>query len=573
MANIVTKRVTRAPYEFERNGPITAHPGGHKPDFSLSVQAPKFRDFNPNNTRTTVKQPRIVTLDALFLIDQFGSSDFQGYSSIEAVSKNLNAIDLSTLRQLTAVKKADFSDNKLPLEPFSVMPALEELDLSCNSINSFDFKSSESMTGDDRAWRSLHTLNLSYNQCGSCLTDIQLIPRLTSLNLSYNGLTSLPSNLMHFTCLTYLNLKGNKLNTDSAFFSLATIQSLQTLILDKNFILHVPRFQFGFETLVNISLNDNKLESPEDLSSLADLEQLESISIVENPITLRPKLLSEARRIFATVNVDLKCEETRSAPKSSLPTNLRTVAFDPLTLPSHNKQHIRALNRRRAQQKADQDDQSSTAASTSESVDQPKEKPATSAVTGGGDSFFMTAFGSKSSDEPQPEPTPLPDEEEIPINSIWSEVPVTPVERRVKLTTKKRNDFLTAFRKLEFLTTHPDLRLKPRESPSMEVEEGDTVTTETTPKITVPEPTVSAALKKKKEVSTKLAARTEYTKTEIQQMLQSMEERIALVERDLQVADESGQNAVDIALDQKNFASLHKQYETIRAELINTLNN
>ena len=82
----------------------------------------------------------------------------------------------------------------------------------------------------------------------------------------------------------------------------------------------------------------------------------------------------------------------------------------------------------------------------------------------------------------------------------------------------------------------------------------------------------AVARKKRPEIATKLQARTEYTKTEIQDMLQSMEERLSVVERDLSAADESGQTAVDMALEQKNFASLHKQYETIRAELINTLN-
>jgi hypothetical protein len=78
--------------------------------------------------------------------------------------------------------------------------------------------------------------------------------------------------------------------------------------------------------------------------------------------------------------------------------------------------------------------------------------------------------------------------------------------------------------------------------------------------------------RKKSVVARKLAARTEYTKTEIQNMLQSMEERLSVVERDLQVADDSGQSAVDIALNQKNFSNLHKRYETIKAELINKLN-
>jgi hypothetical protein len=40
-----------------------------------------------------------------------------------------------------------------------------------------------------------------------------------------------------------------------------------------------------------------------------------------------------------------------------------------------------------------------------------------------------------------------------------------------------------------------------------------------------------------------------------------MEERLGVIELGLLVLDESGQTAVDIALDQRNFATLHKQYE------------
>jgi hypothetical protein len=41
----------------------------------------------------------------------------------------------------------------------------------------------------------------------------------------------------------------------------------------------------------------------------------------------------------------------------------------------------------------------------------------------------------------------------------------------------------------------------------------------------------------------------------------------------MQAVDESGQSALETSLDQRNFTMLHKQYETIRAELINTLNS
>jgi hypothetical protein len=77
----------------------------------------------------------------------------------------------------------------------------------------------------------------------------------------------------------------------------------------------------------------------------------------------------------------------------------------------------------------------------------------------------------------------------------------------------------------------------------------------------------------KSDVGSKLSGRTEYTTTEIQAMLRSLEEMLSVVERALAVTDESWQNAVDIALDQPTFAIMHKQYETIGADLINTLNS
>jgi hypothetical protein len=56
-------------------------------------------------------------------------------------------------------------------------------------------------------------------------------------------------------------------------------------------------------------------------------------------------------------------------------------------------------------------------------------------------------------------------------------------------------------------------------------------------------------------------------------MTESMEERFAIVDRDIQVAYEGGEKAVDAVLQQKNFSTLHKQYKTIRAELVNTMNS
>jgi hypothetical protein len=187
----------------------------------------------------------------------------------------------------------------------------------------------------------------------------------------------------------------------------------------------------------------------------------------------------------------------------------------------------------------------------------------------------MTSFESRTGEDMEPpppeiEPTPLPGPEPTVITSVWSDVPVLQLAQRVGLSPKHRPEFVTTFRKLEFLVAHPEIRLRPRESTCLQPDEGEPQREEAPNLLMGKEP---RPLPKESAISTKLAARTEYTKSEIQSMLRSMEERLSIVERDLQVSDESGQSAVDIALDQKNFASLHKQYETIRAELINTLNS
>ena len=562
-----TGKVRMAPFEFQRNGPAARKPGGHKPDFTLSIMRPsqanaKNRAMNLPTPRRQKRNP----LDELFIVDVTGTSDFDEIVELDGSGKHLNEVQTATLRGLPACKKIDLSDNRLPLEPFAVMPNLEELDLSCNQIQTFSFSESEELAGDVRAWNALHTLNLGFNSCMKCVTDLTCIPFLSVLNLCHNGISVLPANLMHFTCLTTLNLAGNHLNSEAAFLSLATIPSLQHLILDENGIAHVPKFQFGFETLATLSLKGNKIETAEDIESLTDLEQLQTVDICKNPLVLRTKSLGIARKIFSEANIALVTHPGEAPKKKVLAGPIRTVTFDPLTLPSFTKEHIKALNKKHSV-KYDM---------SKEGIDRAL-NPTTAEKTDV--DLFITGFGSAADQNEVKkaaldiEPTPLPEEEpEPPITNIWAEVPVTGLEKRLRLTEKTRTKFEMAFNKLQYLVSHPDMRIKPRESPSTGL---------VTPKQTAPDsarrpvqppkkkPRVS---RKKPAIAAKLQARTEYTKGEIHQMLQSMEERLAVVEHELSAADESGQTAVDMALDQRNFASLHKQYETIRAELINTLN-
>jgi hypothetical protein len=336
------------------------------------------------------------------------------------------------------------------------------------------------------------------------------------------------------------------LNADSSFFSLATIPALQTLIFDDNGITHVPKFHFGFEALTHLSLNHNKLELADDVLSLADVDQLEDVSLLGNPLILRMHELRATRSAFAKTNIQLRCDDAPPPVKQALAGPLRTVKFDPLALPSFTPAHLRALKR--------------------------AQPPPPSPPKHVDDGVFMTAFGSKAGDDYQPpalEPTPLPDVEEPVITSVWNEVPVLQIEDRIEMSPQKKPNFTSAFRKLDFLVNHPEVRLRPREATSLLADQPEKM--ELLPDLMVGKDIVVP--KRKSQVASKLAARTEYTKTEIQNMLGSMEERLNVVERDLAVTDESGQDAVEMALDSKNFLMLHKQYESIRAELINTLNS
>jgi hypothetical protein len=135
MSQVLTRKVLRAPFEFERDGPLIRRPGGHQPDFSLSVvrQQETLPPITNRSVRTANLFPKekSVILDTLFIVNVLGTSGLESVKDIDASSRQLTGIDLSALREISSVVRADFSDNKLPLEPFAVMASLEIGRASC----------------------------------------------------------------------------------------------------------------------------------------------------------------------------------------------------------------------------------------------------------------------------------------------------------------------------------------------------------------------------------------------------------------------------------------------------------
>lgn len=559
MRGTVTGKVRMPAFEFQRQGPLAKRPAGHKPDFTMSIKRPSAVQTRGlgSNAPTSARRRRNNPLDEMMLVEITKTSDFESVTTLDCAGKKLTSVEVSALRALTSVTKADFSDNIVTMEPFAVMPKLEELDLSCNELKSFDFKASQELTGENRPWASLRTLNLGFNACRKSMTDLSYIPFLTTLNLSNNEISVLPANLMHFTRLVTLNLAANHLNSEAAFESLATIPALEKLNLDRNGITRVPRVGFGFEALKVLSLKGNKIELAEDMEALLEIEVLETVDVCKNPLILRTRHLTSARKLFMGSQITLVTKPGEKRKKQALAGPLRTVAFDPLTLPSFTKGHIKALNKKTVT---------------------PRAVPIPKTSTSNAD-LFITGFESAEDEETSELPpieieaTPLPlsednDDDEIPVVSVWKEVPVTDRESRLALDSKTRNDFEVKFKRLQFLVANPEMRLRPRESTSAETE----TPREATPQSVLPPQRRAVARQKKPALQQTLEARTEYTKADIQRMLQSMDERLDGVEHALGVVDETGQTAIDQALDQRTFANLHKQYETIRAELVNTLN-
>ena len=577
-------KVPRPAFEFQRNGPVVKGPAGHKPDFTLAITRPSSNIRNQQPTKTP-RRTKMATLDEVLIVDLTKTQNLKKCKELDLSGRKLGKIDINTLRQLKNVKKIDCSDNSLSLEPFSVVPKLEELDLSCNGIKKFDFSVSERMLDPSiKAWVSMKKLNLGFNYCSGFIVDIMLMQNLEWLSLSNNNLSDLPPNMMHFTNLKYLNLASNSLNTDSSFFALATIPALETLILDNNQITQFPVFDFGFESLIHLSMKKNAIEVSEDIEPVLEIECLKQIDITDNPICLKLKEIPYVKKLFGEKNIELLMSAIKKQKPSTIPSKLRTIAPDPLCLPSFAKKHIQALNRKTPRklntsrkQKYNKEEEI-----LEENEPDDAEFPTETKIRS---NVFMTDIDNAAADEPQrpeiPE-TPLPDEFELDIErtSIWDEVPVIQAKDRKKLTTRTKPNFDKALMQLKFIVEHPDHRIRPRESPSTEVPEptksqasqaSQSQSQSSSYMITRPQPTPKATPRKKKSIGSQLQARTEYTKTEIQQILRSMEERLSVVENDLAKADESGQNAVEVALDQKNFTNLHKQYEVIRAELLSTL--
>uniref|UniRef100_A0A8C6QVU6 X-ray radiation resistance-associated protein 1 n=1 Tax=Nannospalax galili TaxID=1026970 RepID=A0A8C6QVU6_NANGA len=193
-------------------------------------------------------------LDRAFLLKHHCVKKPADLCTIDVSGMKLSKAKEKDFKHFTSVIYINASENLLPLDAFHTFPALKELELAFNSIESVYVK-----YGD---FKTLEFLDLSFNSLTEeAICDLGILPRLRVLLLTGNGLTSLPPNMavteqeasvtpltskkyiLRFPALETLMLDDNKLSNPNCFASLAGFRRLKKLSLDQNKIFQIPYLQ------------------------------------------------------------------------------------------------------------------------------------------------------------------------------------------------------------------------------------------------------------------------------------------------------------------------------------------
>ncbi|KAF9582392.1 hypothetical protein BGW38_000264, partial [Lunasporangiospora selenospora] len=219
----------------------------------------------------------------------------------------------------------DHNDIKLVPESLVKLSKLEVLDLSCNSISSFD-----STAFKLKKLKSLRRLNLDHNM----LTDIAPIYKLKSLRelrinhnfvpyiaiavqnmaklkilaVENNSLATLPETIGKLGNLCELRLSGNNLRVLPE--SIGSIRTLQVLALRSNLLERLPESWKDMENLTTLDLACNRLVSlPPDLVRLPRLTHLD---LHDNQLETLPEKIGQLSNL---VVLQLCNNHLRELPK------------------------------------------------------------------------------------------------------------------------------------------------------------------------------------------------------------------------------------------------------------------
>ncbi|XP_043853544.1 X-ray radiation resistance-associated protein 1 [Dromiciops gliroides] len=198
--------------------------------------------------------PERLILDRPFLLKHHSVKRPTDLCTVNISGQKIAKAKEKDFRHFDAVVSINASENSLPLEVFHTFPAVKELELAFNGINTISIKMGE--------FRFLEHLDLSFNNLSQeAIRELGILPRLKILLLTGNGLTSLPPNMavtepnlslirltskryvLRFQALETLILDDNKLSHPSCFASLAGLRRLKKLSMEQNKIFRIPYLQ------------------------------------------------------------------------------------------------------------------------------------------------------------------------------------------------------------------------------------------------------------------------------------------------------------------------------------------
>jgi hypothetical protein len=232
------------------------------------------------------REPPARALDGFLLLECCRVEFPDEAQRAEVQEMELTATTPDDLKFFTNLAYVDAGDNKLSLNGFGVLPALEELHLHCNMITKI---------GLLKGFESLEVLDLSYNKVGKDgFRSLMKLPRLRVLDLTCNSLNSLPNMMTDCRTLEVLSLERNRLEREETLLSLSSCPNLRELNLAHNFFRAVPSSVIqagtrqgvgGFRMLEWLNLAHNYISNEEDIVSLVDCPRLSQVILYGNPLT------------------------------------------------------------------------------------------------------------------------------------------------------------------------------------------------------------------------------------------------------------------------------------------------
>ncbi|XP_072432829.1 X-ray radiation resistance-associated protein 1 isoform X1 [Chiloscyllium punctatum] len=272
---------------------------GPKPVQSLDPQPAPV-----NAAQQTDKPPKPIKENVLngdFLKWLHCVDNYSDLCTVNISDQNLHSVKEDDLKLFDSVVYVNAAENHLPLEVFRLFPAIRELDLTMNGLQTVQLISKD--------FPHLEVLNLSYNKLSNTdILTLGIIPHLKVLHLTGNNLDSLPPDLtisydvldrfedplLRFSALEVLMLDDNRLSDPCVFSSLANLHSLKYLNLDKNNFTGVPYLQQMAFSLLERTEDDplcrsiiNQFKQPIQCPKGEKMEAIEFESDVE---TSREKL-------------------------------------------------------------------------------------------------------------------------------------------------------------------------------------------------------------------------------------------------------------------------------------------